>query len=289
MDVRVIQVPYDLGRERLGMGLGPEGLLDSGLVTAIAACGHNVDQVEVARAQPFTNEIGASFDVNRVLARTVRAARGAGRFPLVLAGNCNSVLGTVAGLGPQDLGLIWFDAHGEFNTPETTRSGSLDGMPLAIATGRCWKALAGSIPGFAPIPDVNVLLVGARDLDPAERELLDTSGVGFVAPDGRSGIGAAALTAPLAALAKRVRRVYVHLDLDAIDASEARANAYASTGGIRLGELTSMLGTVAGCVEVAAAGVASFDPACDADGRAAAAAGELTVAFINAVAARSAG
>ena len=94
----------------------------------------------------FLSEIGTAFELNRLLSKEVKAAVGDGMFPMVLSGNCNSCLGTIAGINSGQLGVVWFDAHGEFNTPETTQSGFLDGMPLAMATGRCWKTILKTIP-----------------------------------------------------------------------------------------------------------------------------------------------
>src|SRR5215217_3258315 len=122
-------------------------------------------------------EIGAAVDLDRQLANAVAAARARGAFPLTLAGNCISSVGTVAGLGAGPTGVLWFDAHGDFNTPETTIGGFLDGMALATVVGRCWTSLAAGVPGFVPVAEENVVLVGARDLDPAEAALLAASGV----------------------------------------------------------------------------------------------------------------
>ena len=88
-----------------------------------------------------------------------------GRFPLVLAVNCFTSLGTVAGLG-RDVGVVWFDAHGDFNTPDTTTSGFLDGMGLAMLLGDGWRELRQTVEGLRPVPAEHALLVGARDIDP---------------------------------------------------------------------------------------------------------------------------
>ena len=93
------------------------------------------------------------------------------------------LVGTLGGLGTGPTGVRWFDAHGDFNTPESTLGGFLDGMALAIATGRCWIGLAATVPGFTPVAEENVVLVGARDLDPAEGELLRASRVQHLPSD----------------------------------------------------------------------------------------------------------
>ena len=105
----------------------------------------------IAEAQgSFRAEIQTAFELYRQLAERVCAARREGRFPLVLSDNCGSGIGTVAGVGTARLGVIWFDGHGDFNTPETTASGFLDGMGLAVVAGLCWKTLAASVPHFSP-------------------------------------------------------------------------------------------------------------------------------------------
>src|SRR5439155_26231921 len=109
----------------------------------------------------------------------VRHAVRAGAFPIALSGNCGSAIGAIAGVG-EGTGVAWFDGHGDFNTPETTVSGFLDGMALAIATGRCFRPLARSVPGFVPVAGHDAFLVGARDLDPEERTALEGSDLGWV-------------------------------------------------------------------------------------------------------------
>src|SRR4051794_6655306 len=107
--------------------------------------------------------------------------------PLVLAGDCLSSLATVAGLQRRnrDVSVIWLDAHGDFNTPEISTSGYLAGMSLAMLTGRALDLIGQPI-GLEAIPDERVVLVDARDLDPAERDLLDASRIRRVAADPRA-------------------------------------------------------------------------------------------------------
>ncbi|HEX6040499.1 arginase family protein [Longimicrobium sp.] len=148
MDIRLIAVPYDSGIRGWRMGAGPDRLLDAGLEEQLRAAGHTVSAERVELAAEAVPEIRATFDLAARLSERVSAARAAGALPIVLAGNCASALGTLAGLADDEPGIVWLDAHGDFNTPETTRSGMLDGMALAIATGRCWTEMAGTIPGF---------------------------------------------------------------------------------------------------------------------------------------------
>jgi arginase len=120
-------------------------------------------------------EIRRVMELIRRLATRVRAAVDDGAFPLVLAGNCNSSLGTTAGVGADDLGVVWFDARADFDDPEENTSGFFDVMGLAMLTGRGWRALRETIPGHVPVPERNVILAAARDLEPYQRRRLEQS------------------------------------------------------------------------------------------------------------------
>ena len=267
-NILILAVPYDSGHRGLRMGGGPEHLLDNGLREALETRGRRVRSELVHAEGDLPAEVTTAFEFDRLVSRKVRAAVSEGEFPLVLSGNCNTSVGTLAGVGPEGLGVVWFDAHADFNTPETTTTGFSDGMGVAVAVGHCWKAMAAGVPGFAPVLEENVLLVGTRDVDPAERERLDASEVGLVAADRIEREGLRALAVALDALRSRVGRVYVHLDLDVLDAGKVgKANEFASEGGLSAEELEAALGMVRERFAVAACGIASYDPAFDADGR----------------------
>jgi arginase len=137
-------------------------------------------RIAIEAQRPFRAEIYTTYELHRQLAQRVRAAKEHGAWPLILSGNCNSALGTLGGIEAHQAGIIWFDAHGDFNTPETTTGGFLDGMALATATGRCWLRMTQSIPGLAPVPDERVLMIGVRQLDDGEQALLEQSQVTLV-------------------------------------------------------------------------------------------------------------
>ena len=161
-DVRLIQVPWYLGREHPNLSRGPGVLAD--------AIGGDTVVVPEARAAPGSERgrglvRGHPLGPLRGRARRSRTAR----FPLVLAVNCFTSLGTVAGVG-RDVGVIWFDAHGDFHTPDSTITGFLDGMGLAMLLGDGWSELRATIDDLRPVPAENALLVAARDLEPTEVE-----------------------------------------------------------------------------------------------------------------------
>ena len=269
-DIRIIAVPYDSGHPGLRMGAGPEHLLDNGLAEALRSEGRVLSVTTLRHEREPVAEVATAFELDGLVSGQVRRALAEDEFPLVLSGNCNTAaVGTLSGAGPGDLGVVWFDAHGEFNTPETTTTGFIDGMGLAIVVGHCWKAMARGVPGYFALPEENVVMAGVREVDPAERGRLDASGITVVGVDviEKQGLRRALATA-LDDLKTRVGRVYVHVDLDVLDAGKVgKANEFAVKGGPDAEELQAALGMVRERFEVAAVGIASFDPAFDADGR----------------------
>jgi arginase len=266
---RLIAVPYDSGVRGWRMGAGPDRLLAAGLEARLCAVGHAVstEHVELP-AGAATAEIAATFALAAQLAARVRAARVEGALPIVLAGNCASAIGTLSGLDDAAPAIIWLDAHADLNTPDTTRSGFLDGMALAIATGRCWDAMAAAVPGFRPIPDPNVCLIGTRDLDPAEADLLRASAIRVVHPH----YAFLEMTPALDAISDRAQAAYLHIDLDVLDPEEGRVNQFATPGGFLLGQVMAVIRSIRQRFEIGAVALTAYDPACDPQGRICAAA-----------------
>jgi arginase len=129
--------------------------------------------------------------------------------------------------GPRAAGVVWLDAHADFDTPEDNLSGFTDVMGLAILTGSGWRALRDTIPGFGVIDEGDVVLAGTRDLEPYQRERLAGAQLTVIP----AAIEPTALRASLDALHGRVRRVYQHVDLDVLDVTVGRPNPYAAPGG----------------------------------------------------------
>lgn len=267
--VQLLLLPYDSGHRNVRVGRGPEHLLNSGLAEVLQSQGHEVSVETIESQRDFRAEVGTQFEIYGYLAEHVAEARQNSGFPLILSGNCGATLGAIAGAGTERLGVIWFDAHGEFNTPETTTSGFLDGMGLAIATGLCWKELAASIPHFRPMPAAHALLVGGRDFDPGEKERLEQSGVMVVdyAAIEQTGLGNA-LEAPLSKLVSRVDEVHVHIDLDVLDPNEAQANEYVTEGvGLGVQQVSDAIALIRERSKITSATIASFDPDYDKQGK----------------------
>ena len=277
---RILIVPYDSGQRGFRMGAGPKQLMRNGLAERVARLGFDVtvEEIEPSGSPPHP-EIATAFELARIISDRVHAAQQAGEIPLVFSGNCNTSLGTVSGLDPKSRGVIWFDAHGDFNTPDTTIGGFLDGMALAALTGRCWKGPAATIARFEPVPDENVIQLGVRHLDPAEEELLRASSIGRAGADASDGD----VDVLLDRLSTRVEGTYLHLDLDVLDVSEGRANTYACPGGYTREALAKILDRIAKKIPVKAMAVTAYDPAADTDKRV----GDAAIGFVETVLKRS--
>ncbi len=206
MKATISAVPYVAGRLAAGMGLGPVKYLAAQPEAALAAAGHDVEVVELRpRLDPAFDEPAVVVGIDAVLADVAAAKLAAGRSPLVLAGDCNSALGMIAGMqaaGATRVGIVWFDAHGGLNTPDTSPGGVFDGMGLAIATGRTRADVAAAI-GVRPVAEAHVPHLGARDLDPPEIAYLASGvmpSIGVAALQADVGTPGGALGAALAAL-----------------------------------------------------------------------------------------
>ncbi len=270
MKVQIIQVPYDSAHRGVRMGQGPEHFIQQRADWILRRQGHDVQVACIEAEDPFRAEIATAFELYRLLAEHVRTAIAQKSFPLVLSGNCNSCLGTLAGITSDSaqVGIVWFDGHGDFNTPETTINGFLDGMGIAMATGRCWKAMMNGIAGFRPVLEENVVLVGAREFDPEEIESYEQSNVIIVSAETirQKGIEVA-LEPALTSLKSRVEQIYLHIDLDVLDPKEAKANEFAPLEGLTVNQVEQAILMTKERLTIGAGAIASYDPGFDDEGK----------------------
>lgn len=184
-----------------------------------------------------------------VLQRAVADAVAGAARPLVLSGDCPAGLAVAAGLQRRhrEIAVVWLDAHGDFNTPAITISGYLGGMAIAMLAGRAPEVFAGPL-GLRPVPESNIVLAGARDLDPAERDALATSQVR------RIPAAADAFRAALSAL--RDLPVYVHVDVDILDSTEVPGLRFPTGSGPALADIEDCLTVIAATADVVAASLA---------------------------------
>jgi arginase len=267
MKIKLVQVPYDSGHRSQRMGCGPEALVAWGLPERLAGLGHDVETAVIEAEGPFWAENQTSFDLFRRVAGQVAQADRDRVFPIVLTGNCHLSVGTVAGLLPGRVGLIWFDAHSDFRTPERSYDGFLDGMGLAMIAGLCWQWATATVPGFRPLPPERLLHVGGR-LIREEVAFLNQARVGFLPADEMHAKGVEqVLPRCLDELARHVDRIDLHLDLDTLDPSLAPANSYARENGLTPDQVARCFELIANRFEIGALDVGAYDPACDPEGK----------------------
>jgi arginase len=243
--VSIIGVPMDLGQTRRGVDMGPSAIRYAGLTERVRTLGYTVHdegdiKVEIQeRSVPketanLKNLIAVS-DASEALAKKVEDTISRGCFPLVLGGDHSVALGTLAGVAKkhQNLGLIWYDAHGDLNTAETSPSGNIHGMPLAASLGIGHRSLT-DIGGFSPkVKPEHVVIIGARDLDHGERELIKEKGIRVYTMHEIDRLGmTTVMKETIDYLRERTDHVHLSLDLDGLDPTEAPGVGTPVAGGL---------------------------------------------------------
>lgn len=257
--------PYHVGIRGKGPGAGPDFLKARGLAQTLHDFGLPIHEVEIEPVDDFEGDIGRSFEVIRRTAKLVAQARQQGSFPIVLAGNCSSAVGVAAGLhasgGHDDgqLGCVWFDAHDDFNTPDTVLSGYFDSMPIAMLAGQCWKGLLESVPGHRAINLKQLVHVGMRDVNVLERARVEEAGFDVIWGNTEKKVD---FKGELRTVLRRkqLRPTMVHFDVDSLDTSIGKANRFAAPGGLLKADIDGCLEEISKAAEPVSLTVASFDP-----------------------------
>lgn len=259
--VAIIGVPLDLGGNRRGVDMGPSALRLTSLVTRLKMLGYDVvDTGDVDVPLPeecrlgdpkkkYAREIG---EVCQALCERVAKEMEEGRIPVTLGGDHSLAMGSIAGVAKhyrakgERVGLLWFDAHGDMNTPESTNSGNVHGMPLSHVLGMGDESLA-QIGGFRPkVQASSTCLIGIRDLDDREKRLIADSGVTvFTMKDiDRHGVSHV-IDEAIERASRGTSGIHVSFDVDAIDPSEALGVGTPKKGGLTYREAHLCLEIVA--------------------------------------------
>ncbi len=269
-EIRLLAVPYEIGALRMGVGRGPEHLLEAGAEEALAVHGARVsleliELEEDRRERSGASEAQAAFELIGLVAAGVRRAIADGAFPVLLSGSCCAGIGVVTGLDERSPGVVWFDTHGDFNTPESTIDGYFDGMPLATLTGDGWRTLVNQAE-IRTVPESAVVLAGAHDFDPLERLRLDSSAVHHLPPAAIDSDDA--VTRAVDVMDPAASALYLHLDLDVLDSEVAPVNIYSVPGGLTAAQLLAQVRSLLATRDVRAVSLTAYDPECDAEDRA---------------------
>jgi arginase len=266
MAVSLIEVPYMLGDDRHSAATGPDRLVQQGAVDLFRQCGTAVRLERIQRRGAYRDTATASLDVCKEIAATVERAIVVDDIPLVLAGSCDVSKGVLSGFDHDRCGIVWIDAHADFNTPETTVSGFFAGMSLAIVLGHCYTSLWAEIGNSTPIPEDRTLLLGVRDVDPAERVRLADSSVDVVR--WQKGEPASDIGHSLDRLSAKVDDVYLHIDLDALDPRVAPGVVDKPVpAGLSIEDLMDVIEAIAVQCQIRAATLATYNPQRDEDAK----------------------
>ncbi|BCB02029.1 arginase [Bacillus sp. KH172YL63] len=244
-NISIIGVPMDLGQMRRGVDMGPSAIRYAGIVERLENLGYEIrdlGDIEIGQAErvhnnPDTNlrNLKAVAEASETLAGKVDDVIGSGEFPLIFGGDHSIAIGTLAGVSPhyENLGVIWYDAHGDLNTGDTSPSGNIHGMPLAVSLGIGHEALTGIGQQSPKIKPENIVIIGARSLDEGERELIKEKGIKVYTMHEIDRLGMTkVMEESIDYLKGRTDGVHLSLDLDGLDPSDAPGVGTPVLGGI---------------------------------------------------------
>lgn len=292
--VTVLGVPMDLGQSRRGTDMGPSAMRYARLSETLKAIGHEVEdlgdlQVPVVeslhggdpRERGGMVYVEAIRQVCRRTAETLMKLSPA-FFPIVLGGDHSVALGSISGLaafGPT--GVVWVDAHADFNTPETSPSGNVHGMPLAALCGLGDQRLASLLGEDRPVlRPQDVVLVGVRSVDPGEREMLKKAGVTVYTMKEVDRAGIARIADEIATRLSHLPRVHVSLDADVLDPEEAPGVGTPVPGGLSYREAHLLMELLADWGKVTSLDLVEVNPILDRRNRTASLMVELAASLL---------
>lgn len=280
MKIRVIELPLDFGASRRGSDMGPSAMRLAGLKEALDEIGHESEEsfpgINVA-VQEFVNQGDPSVKYLKPiaaacseLARRVEQAVDDEVFPLVLGGDHSIAIGTLSGLGAAYAkrnirwGTLWVDAHGDFNTPESSPSGNIHGMSLAVACGYGREELTHLHAPLRKLDPANVALVGVRDLDHFEKINMRKAGVTVFSMTDVDRLGIAETAKRIVAFfSERVDRLHVSVDMDVMDPMIAPGVGIPLSGGFNYREVLLLAEELAASGLLASAELVEVNPVLD--------------------------
>jgi arginase len=277
--IRILGVPLDLGQERRGVDMGPSAVRAAGLNQALKSLGHEVEDagnihVRLPEEQPFGSQSAKYLkeiaETAQEVAERVCQTLADGYFPVSLGGDHSMAVGTVAGVAKyyhdrnQEIGCLWIDAHADMNTPETSPSGNVHGMPFAASLGHGPESLT-NIFGFAPkLRPEKCVLIGIRDLDGHERQTVRASGVNLVTMREVDEMGMRNVMDRAITLAsKGTAGFVVSFDMDVVDPDDAPGVGTPVRGGITYREAHLALEMIADSGKMLAFELVEINPIID--------------------------
>jgi arginase len=287
-DIRIIGVPVDLGQNKRGVDMGPAALRYAGLADKLAALGHRV--IDAGNLEvPVRETVGAEATQHYLpsIARICRAtyaaayeAIKAGETPVFLGGDHSLAIGSIGGVtAARPCGLLWVDAHADFNTPETTITGNVHGMTLAVLFGEGYPELVGVGRPGAKLRSDDVVMIAIRDLDPRERERLRASGITVYTMRDIDERGIGAVMREALQRLEHHHHIHVSLDVDCLDVQAGPGVGTPSPGGLSWREAQLAMELIADCGCCGSLDIVEINPILDQRNRTAQLAAELAASL----------
>ncbi len=274
--IQIIGVPIDLGQSQRGVDMGPAAMRYAGLAAELTALGYRIidsGNIEVPIRETLTEEHSQRYlpSICRTCQTTYELVRGAvaqGHIPLLLGGDHTLAIGSIGGsTHTAPAGLIWVDAHGDFNTPHTTLTGNIHGMTLALLLGDGYPGLVDvGRPGPKLQPE-DVVMLGIRDLDPEERIRLRKSGITVYTMRDIDERGIGAVTREALERLEHCDRLHVSLDMDALDPLVGPGVGTTAPGGLTCREAQLLMEIVADSGRCCALDIVEINPILDRHNR----------------------
>ena len=293
-NISIIGVPMDFGQLLRGVDMGPAAVRYTGLIARLRSLGHKVvdtgdiyipirdcDAGKDNKGKDEEKYLKEITQICESIYKVGKAVVQKGNFPLFIGGDHSIAVGTVAAVtNKEPVGLIWIDAHGDFNTPDTSPSGNIHGMPLAVLIGEGHKSLVNvGRPGAKIHPD-NVVMIGQRDLDINEKKRFKKTGVTvFTMRDiDEQGISSVANKALMKLV--HLKRIHLTVDMDALDPVEAPGVGTPVPGGISYREAHLLMEILADSGKIASMDLVEINPILDIANKTAELAVELTLSAL---------
>ena len=286
--IRIIGVPIDLGQNKRGVDMGPAALRYAGLAGSLAELGylvHDNGDIQVPIRETVSDENSRHYlpSIRTVCLDVYAAARLAvaeGQIPVFLGGDHTLAIGSIGGCShAEPAGLIWIDAHGDFNTPQTTLTNNIHGMTLAVLMGDGDHALVDIGRPGAKLLAADVVMIGIRDLDPLERGRLRESGITVFTMREIDERGISVITREALERLEHRERLHVSLDMDALDPQAGPGVGTLSPGGLSYREGQVMMEIIADSGRCSALDIVEINPIFDHHNQTARLAVELTASL----------
>lgn len=271
--IRLIGVPMDLGQNRRGVDMGPSAVRYAGLQGKLAQLGYEVhDEGNISVPNPEEEVAEGKSRRLRAVVTACQRIFEIGRqcvskqeFPIFLGGDHSISIGTVAAAAPQgeQIGLIWIDAHGDFNVPETSPGGNIHGMPVAVLVGHGDDRLVNVGYDGPKVYPTHIVQIGIRNLDPMERKRITHSGIGVYTMRHLDELGMAAVARQALDRLRHLSRIHVSLDMDSLDPAEAPGVGTPVPGGLTYREAHLLMEILGDSGRVSSMDIVEINPILD--------------------------